>query len=155
MGADQLDRIAQSRKLGLQIVADLPVAIARRVQRGDADQPLRERDERVAPRGHRLKYRVIIAHAGTLPRSARTRNPAICPPDAPYKGQAEQADEVPGMVFRVGMLVLVVLTVFYVCLFLYIREGRKMRLEEDWIAAGQPGDRAAWIGARLRPQADR
>ena len=59
------------------------------------------------------------------------------------------------MVYRVGLLILVVLTVFYICLFLYFREGRKMKLEEDWVAAGQPGDRDAWVGERLQPQADR
>ncbi len=48
-----------------------------------------------------------------------------------------------------------VLTVFSVSLFFYLREGRKMRLEEDWIAAGQPGDRDTWIAERLRPQSDR
>jgi len=58
------------------------------------------------------------------------------------------------MIYRVGLILLVVLTVFYVCLFFYLREGRKMRLEEDWIAAGQPGDRTAWIDERLKPQAD-
>ena len=29
-----------------------------------------------------------------------------------------------------------------------------MRLEEAWLAEGQPGDRETWIGARLKPQAD-
>ena len=59
------------------------------------------------------------------------------------------------MVFRVGILLLAVLTVLYFCVFLYLREGRKMQLEDDWIAAGQPGNRDAWVGERLRPQADR
>lgn len=59
------------------------------------------------------------------------------------------------MFYRVGLLVLVVLTVFYVCLFFYFREGRKMKLEEAWVTAGQPGDRETWIDERLKPQADR
>jgi hypothetical protein len=58
------------------------------------------------------------------------------------------------MIYRVGLLVIAVLTLFYVCLFFYLREGRKMRLEEAWLAEGQPGDRDAWIGERLKPQAD-
>lgn len=59
------------------------------------------------------------------------------------------------MIYRVALLLVLVLTLFYVCLFFYLREGRKMRLEEAWLAAGQPGDRDAWIGERLKPQADR
>jgi len=52
-------------------------------------------------------------------------------------------------------MLLVLLTVVYVSLFLYWRAGMKMRLEEDWVMEGRPGDRDAWIDERLAPTARR
>jgi hypothetical protein len=56
---------------------------------------------------------------------------------------------------RMLLLMVVLLTVVYVSLFLYLRAGAKMRLEEDWVMEGRPGDRDDWIGERLAPQARR
>ncbi|MEQ8366949.1 MAG: hypothetical protein RIB61_09600 [Roseicyclus sp.] len=56
---------------------------------------------------------------------------------------------------RMVLLLLVGLTVVYVCMFFYLRSGAKMRLEEDWVMEGRPGDRDAWIDERLHPVARR
>jgi hypothetical protein len=53
------------------------------------------------------------------------------------------------------LLMLVLLSVVYVSLFFYWRAGVKMRLEEDWVMEGRPGDREAWIDERLAPVARR
>ena len=56
---------------------------------------------------------------------------------------------------RMLLVMLVVLTVVYVSLFLYWRAGVRMRLEEDWVMEGRPGDRDDWIAERLAPSARR
>jgi hypothetical protein len=56
---------------------------------------------------------------------------------------------------RMLLLMVVLLTVVYVSMFLYLRAGAKMRLEEDWVMEGRPGDRDDWIGERLAPVARR
>lgn len=56
---------------------------------------------------------------------------------------------------RTSILLIAVLTLVYVCFFFYLREGAKMRLEQDWEEAGQPGDRGDWVAQRLKPRADR
>ena len=56
---------------------------------------------------------------------------------------------------RMLLLMVVLLTVVYVSMFLYLRAGAKMRLEEDWVMEGRPGDRDGWIGERLAPVARR
>lgn len=56
---------------------------------------------------------------------------------------------------RMILLMLVGLTVVYVCLFFYLRSGAKMQLEEDWVMEGRPGDRDDWIDDRLAPRARR
>jgi len=56
---------------------------------------------------------------------------------------------------RMAMMLLVGLTIVYVCLFFYWRSGVKMRLEEAWVMQGRPGDREAWIDERLVPAARR
>jgi hypothetical protein len=56
---------------------------------------------------------------------------------------------------RMALLLLVGLTVIYVCLYFYWRSGLKMRLEEDWVMQGRPGDRDAWVDDRLAPGARR
>ncbi|MCR9068580.1 MAG: hypothetical protein NXH79_07010 [Rhodobacteraceae bacterium] len=56
---------------------------------------------------------------------------------------------------RMALLLLIGLTVVYVCLFFYFRSGAKMRLEEDWVMEGRPGDRDDWVGDRLAPRARR
>ena len=58
-------------------------------------------------------------------------------------------------VLRGLFLILVALTVVYVCLFFYFRSGAKRRLEEDWVMEGRPGDREAWIDERIAPVARR
>lgn len=50
---------------------------------------------------------------------------------------------------RVAIIMLVGLSVVYVCLFFYLRSGARMTLEEDWVRAGRPGDRDAWVDARI------
>ncbi|MEM6390407.1 MAG: hypothetical protein AAF825_11260 [Pseudomonadota bacterium] len=54
---------------------------------------------------------------------------------------------------RLALMFLVVLTLIYVCMYFYLREGAKMRLERDWLHAGQPDEREDWIDARLEPKA--
>jgi len=56
---------------------------------------------------------------------------------------------------RMLLLMLVVLTVVYVSLFFYLRAGARMRLEEDWVMEGRPGDRDDWIDERITPTARR
>lgn len=56
---------------------------------------------------------------------------------------------------RMALMMLVGLTVVYICLFFYWRSGAKMRLEEDWVMEGRPGDRADWVDQRLTPIARR
>lgn len=56
---------------------------------------------------------------------------------------------------RMLLMLLVVLTVIYVCLFFYWRSGVRMRLEEDWVMEGRPGDRDEWIDERMSPVARR
>lgn len=50
---------------------------------------------------------------------------------------------------RVFILMLVGLTVVYVCLFFYLRSGARMRLEEDWVQEGRPGEKDAWVDERV------
>jgi len=54
-------------------------------------------------------------------------------------------------VARIFVLMMVALTVVYVCLFFYLRAGARMRLEEDWAKAGRPDNRDDWVGAREGP----
>jgi hypothetical protein len=56
---------------------------------------------------------------------------------------------------RAAVLVLIGLSVVYLSLYFYWRSGIRMRLEEDWVMAGRPGDRDAWVGDRLGPRAAR
>ena len=56
---------------------------------------------------------------------------------------------------RMALLMLVILTVVYVCLFFYWRSGAKMRLEEEWVMQGRPGDREDWVAKRIGPVARR
>jgi hypothetical protein len=56
---------------------------------------------------------------------------------------------------RTAVILLVGLTVVYLSLYFYWRSGVKMRLEEDWVMEGRPGDRAEWVEERLEPKAAR
>ena len=56
---------------------------------------------------------------------------------------------------RMAIFLLVGLTIVYISLYFYFRSGAKMRLEEEWVMAGRPGDRADWVGERLAPHATR
>jgi len=56
---------------------------------------------------------------------------------------------------RMVLLMLAVLTVVYVSLFFYWRAGIRMRLEEDWVMEGRPGNRDDWIDERIAPVARR
>jgi hypothetical protein len=63
-----------------------------------------------------------------------------------------------GMLFSLGrmaIILLVGLTVVYVSLYFYFRSGAKMRLEEDWVMQGRPGDRGEWVDERLAPHSER
>lgn len=53
---------------------------------------------------------------------------------------------------RMAFILLAGLTIVYICLFFYFRSGAKMKLEEDWVMAGRPGDRDDWVGDRLAPR---
>ena len=50
---------------------------------------------------------------------------------------------------RVAIVMLVALTVVYVCMFYYLRSGARMRLEEEWVGAGRPDTQEEWINARI------
>ncbi len=52
---------------------------------------------------------------------------------------------------RILIIMLVALSVVYVCLFFYLRSGARMQLEEDWVQAGRPGDRDDWVEERVAP----
>jgi hypothetical protein len=56
---------------------------------------------------------------------------------------------------RTAIVMLVALSVVYICMFFYLRSGARMRLEEDWVHEGRPGDRDAWVDARLEPAVSR
>lgn len=56
---------------------------------------------------------------------------------------------------RLAVVMMVVLSIFYVFLFLYLRSGIKMRLEEEWVMEGRPGEREDWVDTRLAPKAAR
>lgn len=56
---------------------------------------------------------------------------------------------------RTVVLLLIGLSVVYLSLYFYWRSGIRMRLEEDWVMAGRPGDRDAWVQDRLAPRAAR
>jgi hypothetical protein len=56
---------------------------------------------------------------------------------------------------RMAFFLLIGLTVVYVSLYFYWRSGLRMRLEEDWVMEGRPGDRNDWVDARLAPRAAR
>lgn len=50
---------------------------------------------------------------------------------------------------RTAIVMLVALSVVYVCMFFYLRSGARMRLEEQWVHEGRPGDRDSWIDERI------
>ena len=52
---------------------------------------------------------------------------------------------------RMAIILIVLLTVVYACLFLYWRSGIRQRLEEDWVMEGRPGDRDDWVDERINP----
>ncbi|MBO6602570.1 MULTISPECIES: hypothetical protein [Paracoccaceae] len=56
---------------------------------------------------------------------------------------------------RMAIILIVVLTLVYVCVFLYWRSGVRERLEEDWVMEGRPGDRDTWVDERVAPKARR
>jgi hypothetical protein len=56
---------------------------------------------------------------------------------------------------RMAFILLIGLTVVYVSLYFYWRSGLRMRLEEDWVMEGRPGNRGDWVEERLAPQARR
>ncbi|QBY01521.1 hypothetical protein E2K80_12965 [Rhodophyticola sp. CCM32] len=53
---------------------------------------------------------------------------------------------------RMAIILLALLTLVYVCVFLYWRAGIRERLEEDWVMEGRPGDRGDWVGQREAPK---
>jgi hypothetical protein len=56
---------------------------------------------------------------------------------------------------RTVLLLLVGLTVVYASLYFYWRSGIRMRLEEEWVMEGRPGERDRWVDDRLAPRAVR
>ena len=50
---------------------------------------------------------------------------------------------------RIAIVMMIGLTVVYVCMFYYLRSGARMRLEEDWVEAGRPDTMDAWVDARM------
>ena len=74
LGADKLHAEAGRQQPGGQIVADPAVILPRRVQRGNADEILRQADQVLAPGIDGKKQR--ITHDGSLPRGGRSGNAA-------------------------------------------------------------------------------
>ena len=56
---------------------------------------------------------------------------------------------------RMFIVLMIGLTIVYVCMFFYLRSGARMRLEEDWVQAGRPDTREAWVDARIDEAASR
>lgn len=56
---------------------------------------------------------------------------------------------------RLFLGLIVVLTILYALLFLYFKSGIKMRLEEEWVMEGRPGERDDWVDEKLAPKAAR
>jgi hypothetical protein len=56
---------------------------------------------------------------------------------------------------RTLIVMAVGLTVVYLSLFFYLRSGARMRLEEDWVHEGRPGERDDWVEERLAPHVRR
>lgn len=56
---------------------------------------------------------------------------------------------------RIAIVMIIGLTVVYICMFFYLRSGARMRLEEDWVQAGRPGARETWVDERIGPAASR
>jgi hypothetical protein len=56
---------------------------------------------------------------------------------------------------RIAIVLMVGLTVVYVCMFYYLRSGARMRLEEEWAAEGRPGDAETWVDERIERAAGR
>ncbi len=56
---------------------------------------------------------------------------------------------------RIAIVMMIGLTVVYVCMFFYLRSGARMRLEEEWVQEGRPETREAWVDARIGPAASR
>ena len=56
---------------------------------------------------------------------------------------------------RMTIFLLLGLSVVYVSLYFYLRAGAKMKLEEEWVMQGRPGDREEWVDERLDPRAAR
>lgn len=56
---------------------------------------------------------------------------------------------------RIAIVMMVGLSVVYVCMFFYLRSGARMRLEEDWVQAGRPDTREAWVDERIAAAASR
>lgn len=56
---------------------------------------------------------------------------------------------------RIALLAVAALTVIYACAYLYWREGRRERLAEEWVMAGRPGTREAFVADRIAPDAAR
>ncbi|MEX3016680.1 hypothetical protein [Gymnodinialimonas hymeniacidonis] len=56
---------------------------------------------------------------------------------------------------RIAIVMMIGLTVVYVCMFFYLRSGARMRLEEEWVQAGRPDTREAWVDARIGEAASR
>lgn len=56
---------------------------------------------------------------------------------------------------RTSLMLIAVLTLVYVCLYFYLRDGARMRLEAEWDDAGRPGDRGPWVAERLEHKSRR
>ncbi len=52
--------------------------------------------------------------------------------------------------FRLFFVLMIVLTIVYVCLSLYSRAVRRSKLKAQWDAEGQSGDRDAFVEAGLK-----
>ncbi len=52
-------------------------------------------------------------------------------------------------IFRLAVIGLVVMTVFYVMIRIYSRSVRREKLENRWEEEGQPGDREAYVEAGM------
>ncbi|MBC6438526.1 MAG: hypothetical protein GDA52_10430 [Rhodobacteraceae bacterium] len=53
---------------------------------------------------------------------------------------------------RMAIILLLLLSVVYVCIYLSWRASLREQLAEDWVMKGRPGTREAWVEQRAAPK---
>ncbi len=131
VGTDQLAVPALRTQPGLQVFADLAIQAARRVQRRNADQVLRQADQIVAAVFYLKAKRVHGVRLGRV----RLRGNGVIDTNVPQAFHGTGfATKVPLMIafLRLIGMVLIVELIFYALLSIYIRSLRREDLEKEW-----------------------